>query len=178
MWKTIENYINQNRQAIDLDEPGAQVWRNIENRLNASGGGKIKTGLGRFRYLKAAAAVVVSVGLGYLLANLQPNTNALSSSIDVVACEEKAKQAERMEESYLRSVEIADSAKGYDPGTYPKVVDYLRGIEELRPEYQDLKDRLQKEDCTHELIHELEDHTLKRRELMHRFSDHLETIHR
>ena len=101
----------------------------------------------------------------------------MSSSIDVVACEEKSKQADRMEETYRRSEEIADSAKGYDPGSYPKVVDYLRSIEDLRPEYQELKNRLEKEDCTHDLIHELEDHTLKRRELMHRFSDHLETIH-
>lgn len=177
MWKVIEKYINQNRQELDLDEPGTHVWRAVEQQLNARA--IEKTGMGRWRYMKAAAAVVISVGLGYLLSRTHPNNNVvLSGALDTeIACEEVNQESARLEETYRRSEEMADSAKGFDPGTYADADAYHRAIEGLRPEYQDLIGRLQQEECNRTLLQKMEEHTAKRRHIMYQFSNHIESHH-
>ncbi len=175
MWKVIENYINQHRQTLDLEEPGTHVWQAIEHKLDARA--FEKTGMGQWRYMKAAAAVVISVGLGYLLSRAYPDGKvAYSSALDTtVACEEVDRKASQLEETFERSEEMADSAKNYDPATFAGSGSYQQSIQELKPAYQQLKARLQQEDCNRKLLQDLEAHTAKRRSLMNQFSDQIES---
>ena len=66
MWKHIEAYIKQHRAALDVEEPGAEIWAGIEARL-----GPVLPEPARpqplFQLWKVAAAILVGTAIGLSL---------------------------------------------------------------------------------------------------------------
>ncbi|MFK7920719.1 MAG: hypothetical protein AB8H47_02120 [Bacteroidia bacterium] len=177
MWKIIASYIDDHRDEIDLDEPGGQVWRTIEQKLDART--DLKRGKRRyFAYYKAAAAVVLSVGLGYLLSKAVPENGGsdLVAAMDQQeACADFDKKQARMERTFLRSEELVQNAK--TGAQYPQSSQFLAAMDSLRPVYLRLTAKIKQNGCSSELVKEVKDHQRTRINWMTRFSDHIEEEH-
>ncbi len=177
MWKIIASYIDDHREEIDLDEPGSQVWRAIEQKLDARP--ELKKGKKRyFAYYKAAAAIVLSVGLGYLLSRAIPENDGskLVAAMDQQeACADFEKKQARMESTFLRSEELVKNAK--TGAQYPQSSQFLSAMDSLRPAYLKLTAKIKKDGCSEEIVQQVNDHQRTRLNWMTRFSDHIEEEH-
>jgi len=74
-WKELENYIEKNREALDVEEPREKVWTDIEQKLNQPRlvfGEKVLA----FPVWKVAAVVLIGTAAILLLQKNLPTENA------------------------------------------------------------------------------------------------------
>lgn len=174
MWKIISSYIDDHREEIDLDEPGTHLWRAIEQKLDARSVQK-RAKKRYFAFYKAAAAIVISIGLGYLLSRAVPEKDGskLVAAMDQQeACADFDKKQERMERTYQRSEELVKNAQ--TGAQYPQSSQFLAAMDSLRPAYLVLSAKGKKEGCSTELVRAIDEHQRTRINWMTRFSDHIE----
>ena len=74
-WKELENYIDQNREALDVEEPREKVWADIERKLDQPRlllAGKVVS----FPIWKVAAVLLIGMAAVLLLQKYLPMENA------------------------------------------------------------------------------------------------------
>lgn len=131
MSKGLEQFMRDNRNQFDTDEPGERVWKNLEQELTAkektelkqtSPGGIISM-LGIFRWT-AAAAILILAGIGiYSLLNNRPGNNP-------VAVTPPTQNNQAVNDKLLKAI---------NPGYAKEVVQFTRLIEQRQNELKEIE---------------------------------------
>ncbi len=159
MWKIISTYIHKHRKEIDLDEPRADLWMDIEEQLRPPAK---KHWLSRAPYLKAAAMVFITAGLSYVsfgprtvlvqeveLAPLPSETEeVLMSEIEELPTleEEPNDELEELETYYLMQLaKKQENLDQYNLNNYRFAKQYIQELEVIDRAFKELKEELTQE---------------------------------
>ncbi|MCB0835239.1 MAG: hypothetical protein KDD63_18800 [Bacteroidetes bacterium] len=157
MWKRIENYIRDHREEIDRDEPGPEVWNNIQAAMNPQA--KVKK-ITPWRYLEAAAMVLIALGAGLWWAIMNPDIPILKkqsgSLLDGTILIEENHRIPEMEmvEAYY-TMQFSDrmqKIKTYDLNQFPAIEDYKKDLAQVDECIEALKKDIEKEGLHDQLI--------------------------
>lgn len=126
MKDNLEDFIRNNREAFDFDEPGSHLWMNIEKEL---------PGKKRLRILNIsgiAASVLILLSFGYFMGTYQ-NSNELSSA--VFATNEQYKDFNEAQHYYTTTID-AKIQEVKSIGVEDEVWNDLKQLDEV---YEELK---------------------------------------
>ncbi|OQP60808.1 hypothetical protein [Niastella populi] len=131
MSKGLEQFMRDNRNQFDTDEPGERVWKNLEQELTAkekteqkqtSQGGIIS--MLRILRWTAAAAILILAGIGiYSLLNNRPGNNP-------VAVTPPQQNSPAVNDKLLKEI---------NPGYAKEVVQFTRLIEQRQNELKEIE---------------------------------------
>lgn len=131
MSKGLEQFMRDNRDQFDTDEPGEQVWKNLEQQLTAgdnteqkrSSQGRIISMLKIFRW-SAAAAILILAGIGiYSLLNNRPVNGPVVDN-------RPAQDTPAVNDRLLKEI---------NPGYAKEVVQFTHLIEEKQNELKEIE---------------------------------------
>lgn len=131
MSKGLEQFMRDNRNQFDTDEPGERVWKNLEQELTAKDKtepkqtpqGGIISMLRIFRWT-AAAAILILAGIGiYSLLNNRPGNNP-------VAVTPPQQNSPSVNDKLLKDI---------NPGYAKEVVQFTRLIEQRQNELKEIE---------------------------------------
>ncbi|MEO0471524.1 MAG: hypothetical protein AAF206_17975, partial [Bacteroidota bacterium] len=167
MWNIIESYIQKNRPALDVDQPGDHLWEGIAMKLEERSGPSLKRKSTQWQIWKMAAAIAISIGIGYVLShsysainpNGVPGNSVLSSLIGTSACEAHDKKMAEFEKLEKKSQKVVAQLHLLDPTDFPQVKQFLLKADSLEADYQALRREARINGCKSDLIRKLEQNT-------------------
>jgi hypothetical protein len=131
MSKGLEQFMRDNRDQFDTDEPSEQVWKKLEQQLTARDNSEQKQSsqgriIGMLKILRwgAAAAILILAGIGiYSLLNNRPTNGAVADT-------QPAKDTQTVNDRLLKEI---------NPGYAKEVVQFTQLIELKQNELKEIE---------------------------------------
>ena len=150
MSNRLENFIQDNRDAFDSEEPRSQVWRDLQSKVAENQRDERVFHLGFLRWTAAAAVVIMVLGMFYYLArNANTNTvagnnNSAAPTPDQVLNELNPVYAKEVYH-FTQLIELKQSELKQIEKDHPELYQrFVKDINKLDSSYQALKTELPK----------------------------------
>lgn len=125
----LEDFIRNNRSELDIDEPSANLWKEIEDHIPSQKKRRLWTGLG------VAASVMILVVAAYFM-GLQNSANSFDAQS--FASESQFLEFEEASEYYTKTIDYKFS-QAKDAGMDDEVLNDLMQLDEV---YNELKEEM------------------------------------
>ena len=151
MSKHLEDFIKDNREAFDNEEPRPQVWRDLQAKVAESQKDDRVLHLSFLRWTAAAAVIVMIVGATYFLLTSNPTTTVVTKN-DTPAAVSPDEVLNELNPTYAKEVyhftqliELKQSELKQIEKEHPELYQqFVKDINKLDSSYQALKTELPK----------------------------------